>query len=84
MKGDHYASVMFRCKVNFQSSADTKDSEECSSIIIKTLPEKDCIKRDLLMNSKLFETEIEMYSNTLRKLESILEKHGEPTKFSAA
>lgn len=84
MKGDHYASVMFRCKVEYRfagdcGSADTKQR----SLIIKTLPTEDGMKREMLTETKVFETEIGMYSETLPKIEQILSECGEPTKLSA-
>uniref|UniRef100_A0A1I8NJG8 CHK kinase-like domain-containing protein n=1 Tax=Musca domestica TaxID=7370 RepID=A0A1I8NJG8_MUSDO len=80
MKGDHYASIMFRCKVEYRLG----DSIVKRSLIMKTLPvEEDSKKREFLMNSKLFETEIKMYCETLPKFEKILAECGEPTKLSA-
>lgn len=81
LKGDHYGSIMFRCKVCYEidKSLDVKEK----SFIIKTLPEDDCIKRDLLKDSAVFETEISMYSQTLPKVEKILEEFGLPTKMGA-
>ncbi|XP_058974181.1 uncharacterized protein LOC131800648 [Musca domestica] len=80
MKGDHYASIMFRCKVEYRLG----DNIVKRSLIMKTLPvEEDSKKREFLMDSKLFETEIKMYSETLPKFEKILAECGEPTKLSA-
>ncbi|XP_065354373.1 uncharacterized protein LOC135948846 [Calliphora vicina] len=81
VKGDHYASVMFRCKVNY-IVGEANDAQQ-KSFIIKTLPLEDGMKREMLMTAKLFETEIDMYSNTLPKIEKILAECGEATKLSA-
>ncbi|XP_013109141.2 uncharacterized protein LOC106088264 [Stomoxys calcitrans] len=82
MKGDHYASIMFRCKVNYRQT-NTGRRILKKSLIIKTLPVEDGHKREMLMQSKLFETEIDMYAETLPKIEKILAGCGEPTKLSA-
>lgn len=79
IKGDHYASIMFRCKVCY--SVGSRNLDRC--FIIKTLPEAEGMKREFLMESQLFETEINMYTKTLPKIEQILKEHGEPTKLSA-
>ncbi|XP_061392905.1 uncharacterized protein LOC133328351 [Musca vetustissima] len=81
MKGDHYASIMFRCKVQYRFDRNASVKEK--SMIIKTLPMEEGPKREMLMESCLFETEISMYSETLPKIEKILAECGEPTKLSA-
>ncbi|XP_073819399.1 uncharacterized protein [Musca autumnalis] len=83
MKGDHYASIMFRCKVEYRLSNAVDIIKR--SLILKTLPvEEDNKKREFLMDLKLFETEIKMYSETLPRFETILAECGEPTKLSAS
>lgn len=81
MKGDHYASIMFRCKVSYNCN-NTKEIKE-KSLILKTLPTEDGPKRDMLKESSLFETEISMYTEALPKIEKILTECGEPTKLAA-
>ncbi|KAM7361866.1 uncharacterized protein ACRADG_012730 [Cochliomyia hominivorax] len=81
MKGDHYASVMFRCKISY--ICDSSSDPQQKSFILKTLPLEDCAKRDMLKESNLFETEISMYNEVLPKIEKILAECGEPTKLSA-
>ncbi|XP_065354377.1 uncharacterized protein LOC135948851 [Calliphora vicina] len=81
LKGDHYASIMFRCKLSYKFGKTSSVMKK--SMIIKTLPVEENMKREMLMQSKLFETEIDMYSKTLPKIEKILAECGEPTKFSA-
>lgn len=72
---------MFRCKVNYVVG-ESNDAQQ-KSFIIKTLPLEEGMKREMLMTAKLFETEIDMYSNTLPKIEKILAEYGEATKLSA-
>ena len=81
LKGDHYASIMFRCKVSYKFTYAENVFQK--SMIIKTLPMEDNMKREMLMQSRLFETEIDMYSKTLPKFEKILAECGEPTRLSA-
>ncbi|XP_023293691.2 uncharacterized protein LOC111676913 [Lucilia cuprina] len=81
MKGDHYASIMFRCKVTY--CRDNSGNVKEKSLILKTLPIEDGPKRDMLKESNLFETEINMYTEALPKIEKILADCGEPTKLAA-
>ena len=81
MKGDHYASIMFRCKVSYKFDRTASAIEK--SLIIKTVPLEDGQKRQMLMETKAFETEINMYTQTLPKIEKILADCGEATKLSA-
>lgn len=81
MKGDHYASIMFRCKVSY-NCVNSKEGKQ-KSLILKTLPTEEGPKRDMLKESSLFETEIAMYSETLPEIEKILAEYGEPTKLAA-
>ncbi|XP_075165017.1 uncharacterized protein LOC142237541 [Haematobia irritans] len=81
MKGDHYSTAMSRCKVEYNLNDNVNKIKK--SVIIKTLPSGEGMKRDLLLESKVFETEIDMYTKTLPKIEKILAQFGEPTKLSA-
>ncbi|XP_060649129.1 uncharacterized protein LOC132786584 [Drosophila nasuta] len=75
-KGDHYASVMFRSKVVFE----TQKGKFSKSLIIKTMPEQEGHKKEMLSNSHIFETEIGMYTKALPKFEEILRQSGDETK----
>ncbi|XP_011176499.1 uncharacterized protein LOC105208389 [Zeugodacus cucurbitae] len=75
MKGDHYASIMFRSKVEYLMGS--KEFSLTKSVIVKTLPEEGN-KHDMLSQSQLFETEINMYNVTLPKIAHILKIHGDP------
>ncbi|KAM7360985.1 uncharacterized protein ACRADG_009021 isoform 2-T2 [Cochliomyia hominivorax] len=72
---------MFRLKVSYTSDRSSETKEK--SLILKTLPDEEGFKRDLLKESKLFETEISMYSEALPNIEKILTDCGEPTKLAA-
>ncbi|XP_016952195.1 uncharacterized protein LOC108026015 [Drosophila biarmipes] len=75
-QGDHYASVMFRTTAEY-STAKGKFSKP---LIIKTMPEQEGHKKDMLSESHLFETEIGMYCQVLPEFERILRQAGDNTK----
>lgn len=79
-KGDHYASVMFRGKVTYNSK---KAKGQTRSLIVKIMPQVEGHKKDMLKESFVFETEINMYSNTIPKLEAELRKIGDQTILGA-
>ncbi|XP_051863791.1 uncharacterized protein LOC117576136 [Drosophila albomicans] len=74
-KGDHYASVMFRATVEYKTSKGNFNK----SLIIKTMPEKDGHKKDMLDESHIFDTEIKMYTELLPRFEEILRDAGDET-----
>ncbi|XP_037947057.1 uncharacterized protein LOC119678993 [Teleopsis dalmanni] len=76
VKGDHFASVMFRAHVDYK----LRHSRYSKSVIIKTMPEAQGLKKEMLENSHIFETEIKMYTEILPKLESVLRSIGDDTK----
>lgn len=80
MKGDHYASIMFRCNINYNIGNSLDNIQR--SLVLKTLPDEG-MKADMLQQSNVFETEINMYTKTLPKIEKILAECGEPTKLAA-
>ncbi|XP_052890813.1 uncharacterized protein LOC128299019 [Anopheles moucheti] len=78
-KGDHYASVMFRTTVKYRS---TRSLEEKSiNIIMKTKPEAEGLKKELLEDDALFAIEIDMYSKTLPEMTRMLKEIGEEYKY---
>uniref|UniRef100_A0A1A9V108 Uncharacterized protein n=1 Tax=Glossina austeni TaxID=7395 RepID=A0A1A9V108_GLOAU len=80
-KGDHYASIMFRCKVLYKLIVNQLTKHK--SMILKTVLLKDCAKRELLMASNLFETEISMHTKALPKVKEILGVYCESSKLYA-
>ncbi|KAH8399611.1 hypothetical protein KR215_004978 [Drosophila sulfurigaster] len=78
-KGDHYASVMFRGNISYT----TQKGDLSKSLIIKTMPEVDGHKKDMLGDSHLFKTEIGMYTKVLPKFEKILREVGDETRLCA-
>ncbi|KAH8343744.1 uncharacterized protein [Drosophila kikkawai] len=75
-QGDHYASVMFRTKVDYSTSK----GRFSKPLIVKTMPEQEGHKKDLLAESHLFETEIGMYCQVLPEFERILREAGDEAK----
>ncbi|KAH8414019.1 hypothetical protein KR222_001935, partial [Zaprionus bogoriensis] len=75
-QGDHYASVMFRASVEYATSKGTYKM----SLILKTMPEKGGRKKQMIDNSHVFRTEIEMYTKVLPKFEAVLRTAGDETR----
>ncbi|XP_030572035.1 uncharacterized protein LOC115770764 [Drosophila novamexicana] len=75
-KGDHYASVMFRANVSFN----TQKGKLSKSLIIKTMPDQEGHKKEMLETSNIFRTEIAMYTKVLPKFEEILREAGDNTR----
>ncbi|XP_034664621.1 uncharacterized protein LOC117898988 [Drosophila subobscura] len=71
-KGDHYASIMFRAKVEYT----TRNGDSRKSLIIKTMPEQEGHKKEMLDESPIFKTETGMYSTVLPEFERILRQAG--------
>ncbi|KAH8267633.1 hypothetical protein KR018_010618 [Drosophila ironensis] len=78
-QGDHYASVMFRTKVQYSTSK----GKFTKPLIIKTMPEQEGHKKLLLAKSHLFETEIGMYCHVLPEFEKVLAGVGDNIKLFA-
>ncbi|XP_017873522.1 PREDICTED: uncharacterized protein LOC108620976 [Drosophila arizonae] len=78
-KGDHYASVMFRGNVAYT----TQSGNHSKSLIIKTMPEAEGHKKEMLKDSHLFKTEIGMYTKVLPRFEQILKASGDESRLGA-
>ncbi|KAH8267616.1 hypothetical protein KR018_005526 [Drosophila ironensis] len=78
-KGDHYASIMFRATVRY-STPEPRTGEATKSLIVKTMPEEEGHKKDMLGGSPIFQTEVGMYTKALPEFERILHQAGDPTK----
>ncbi|SPP84313.1 Hypothetical predicted protein [Drosophila guanche] len=75
-KGDHSASIMFRAKVEYT----TRKGASTKSLIIKTMPEQEGHKKEMLNESPIFKTETGMYSTVLPEFERILREAGDYDK----
>jgi len=80
VKGDHYASIMFKVKLVYQIEKNVREK----SLIIKIMPEEECDKKEFLKGAPIFETEIAMYTEVLPMFERILKKSGDNTKLSTS
>ncbi|XP_049284915.1 uncharacterized protein LOC125764588 [Anopheles funestus] len=78
-KGDHYASVMFRTTVKYRSKR--SKTENSVNIIMKTKPEAEGLKKELLEDDTLFAIEIDMYTKTLPEMARMLKEIGEEYKY---
>lgn len=72
-QGDHYASVMFRATVEYS----TVKGNIFKSLIVKTMSEQGGLKKRLVDDSHIFQTEIAMYTEVLPKFEAILRDAGD-------
>lgn len=70
--GDHYASIMFKIIVTYETKGRSVESRR---FILKTVPESGG-KKDFLDEFPLFGNEIRVYTKTLPAMETILQKHG--------
>jgi len=75
-KGDHYASIMFRARVDYK----TQKGSFFKSLIIKTMPVEEGVKKDMFADSPLFKTEIGMYAKVLPEWERILREINDTSK----
>ncbi|KAM8705885.1 hypothetical protein ACLKA7_010220 [Drosophila subpalustris] len=78
-QGDHYASVMLRAVVEYTNLRGTFSK----SLIIKTMPERGGQQKQMLKDSRIFHTEIAMYTSVLPEFEAILKNVGDNTTFNA-
>uniref|UniRef100_A0A182R179 CHK kinase-like domain-containing protein n=1 Tax=Anopheles farauti TaxID=69004 RepID=A0A182R179_9DIPT len=74
-KGDHYASVMFRTTVSYRSQR--TGGVQSINLIMKTKPEADGLKKELLDDGGMFAIEIDMYSKTLPEIARLMKEIGE-------
>lgn len=81
-KGDHCLSLMFRAVVEYETPQNENSNK--LSLIIKTMPEQVGQAKELLDESHIFRTEVEMYTEVLPKFEEILREVGDETTFGAS
>ncbi|ETN60247.1 hypothetical protein AND_008119 [Anopheles darlingi] len=75
--GDHFASVIFRAIVQHDKSPDEV------SLIVKTLPTEEGVKKDLLNDGYVFETETLMYTEIVPAMHRLLQSVGDQTVLGA-
>lgn len=79
--GEHFASIMFKAKVTYDSTKNNL-SNEIIQLILKTIPIADGVKMELLKKSSAFPTEMKMYCEIIPEMERLLAKIGDPTVIS--
>ncbi|XP_036341074.1 uncharacterized protein LOC118750462 [Rhagoletis pomonella] len=79
LKGDHYASVMFRATIEYECDGEDKSKR----MIIKTMPSSEGQKKEMFEKSYIFETEIGMYTEVIPRFEQILRDIGDETVLRA-
>lgn len=72
--GDHYSSVMFKIIATYTTNGRTIADRR---FIMKTMPEAEGEKKDLLKDNPIFDNEIRMYTEALPAMAKILSQHGE-------
>uniref|UniRef100_A0A1Y9IVM7 CHK domain-containing protein n=1 Tax=Anopheles minimus TaxID=112268 RepID=A0A1Y9IVM7_9DIPT len=77
--GDHFGSVMFRTTIKYRSNR--FKGEKSVNVIMKTKPEADGLKKELLEDDGMFRIEIDMYNNTLPEIARRLKAIGEEYKY---
>lgn len=75
--GDHFASVIFRASVTYNSRGQNHEK----SLIIKTMPVQEGLKKDLLKGGEIFETETIMYQTVIPEMVKLLRSVGDNTEF---
>ncbi|XP_058063031.1 uncharacterized protein LOC131212951 [Anopheles bellator] len=75
--GDHFASIIFRAIVTHNKSPAEV------SLIVKTLPFEDGLKKDLLDDGYVFETETLMYTEIVPAMHKLLRSVGDQTVLGA-
>ncbi|KAI4475098.1 hypothetical protein M0804_014515 [Polistes exclamans] len=71
-KGDNYSSDMYRVSVEFASKQDDREVMNKISFIVKVAPSADTVQRKMVEQSKIFETEISMMENLLKKMNDLV------------
>lgn len=72
--GDHYASLMFKIIVSYGSGGEVVQDRR---LILKTAPEEQGQKKDLLDDIPVFKSETLMYTKILPAMEEFLKQNGE-------
>lgn len=76
--GEHYASVMFRAEVIYDSKANNTKNNTIK-LILKTMPMEEGAKMELLKETTAFKTEMRMYEEVLPQMERHLAAVGDKT-----
>jgi len=72
-KGDNYTSDMVRVTVEYSRDQSGRKITEKKSVIVKIEPTLEGIRKDLIVQSRIFNTEMLMMTDTLDKMNKLLE-----------
>ncbi|XP_070150093.1 uncharacterized protein [Polyergus mexicanus] len=72
-KGDNYTSDMIRVNVEYSRDQRGRKITEKKSVIVKIAPTIEGVRKDIIMQSRVFNTEISMMTDTLNKMNKLLE-----------
>ncbi|CAH1709563.1 unnamed protein product [Chironomus riparius] len=78
---EHYASKMYRSKMEFKSTKYPQSENEVLNVVIKTKPVNDPMLDMVLSGGPLFETEMEMYEKVLPGMHQLYERNGMKVEF---
>lgn len=73
---EHFASTMFQSKIEFKSTKYPKSESETLSVVIKAKPVDEGLKTKVVSSGQLFETEIQMYKETIPAIHQLFERCG--------
>uniref|UniRef100_A0A336MZ52 CSON010227 protein n=1 Tax=Culicoides sonorensis TaxID=179676 RepID=A0A336MZ52_CULSO len=76
--GDHFASIMFRVVIEYDSPKYKKYGEKLQ-VIVKSMPVTKSQKSDFLEQIPAFKTEIKMYTKVIPEMERVLSSVGDAT-----
>lgn len=72
----HFASEMFRSKIEFKSTKYPKPELETLDVVIKAQPVGNSLAAQIASGGPLFETEARMYGETLPAIHQLFEQSG--------
>ncbi|XP_072762499.1 uncharacterized protein [Anoplolepis gracilipes] len=72
-KGDNYTSDMIRVNVEYSRDQNGHKITEKKSVIVKVEPTLEGVRKELITQSRIFNTEILMMTDTLDKMNTLLE-----------
>ncbi|XP_055706837.1 uncharacterized protein LOC129803959 [Phlebotomus papatasi] len=72
--GDHFASIMFKAIVSYTSRGKTVSSR---SLVVKTMPVEEGMKKEMFTQMPIFDREIYMYTKVLPEMSRLMESIGD-------
>jgi len=79
---EHYASKMYRSKMEFKSTKYPQSENEVLNVVIKTKPINDPKLEIVLSGGPLFQTEMEIYEKVLPAMHQLYERNGLKVEFA--